>query len=94
MKIFVVATRTGKPEDVEPHLAKEAKKALQLVAEDFFREIYSRADGNGAILVIEADSVEAAKQRTAELPLVAAGLLELEFYPVGPYRGIVALAEG
>ena len=94
MKIFVVATRTGKPDDVAPHLAAEAKKALQFVADDFFREIYSRADGNGAIVVIEADSVEAAKQRTAELPLVAAGLLDLEFYPVGPYRGIVALAEG
>lgn len=93
MKIFVVATRTGKAEDIAPHLAAEAKKALQFVADDFFREIYSRTDGNGAILVIEADSVEAAKQRCSDLPLVAAGLLDLEFYPVGPYRAIVALAE-
>lgn len=93
MKIFVVATRTGKADDVAPLLAAEAKKALQFVAADFFREIYSRTDGNGAILVIEADSLEAAQQRCRELPLVAAGLLDLDFYPVAPYRAIVEAAE-
>ena len=95
MKIVVVATRSDKftAEEFAPHMGPEARKALQFVAEDFFREIYSRADGKGAIIVLEAPSEEEAQARLSELPLVQAGMLDLELYPVQPYRGIVAAAE-
>lgn len=95
MKIVVVATRSDKfsAEEFAPHMGPEAKRALQFVAEDFFREIYSRTDGKGAIIVLEASSEEEARARAAELPLVQAGMLDLEFYPVQPYRGFVAAAE-
>lgn len=95
MKIVVVATRSDKfaPEDFAPLLPAESKKALQLFSEDVVREIYSRQDGKGAILVLEADSEDAARARLAELPLAEAGMLEFDLYPVSPYRGIVAIAE-
>ncbi len=95
MKIVVVATRSENhtAEEFAPHLPAESKKALQLVAADVVREIYSRADAKGAILVLEAESEEAARAQLNELPLVQAGMLELELYPVGPYRGIVAASE-
>lgn len=96
MKIVIIATRSENhaPEDFAPLLPGEAKKALQLVAADFIREIYSRADGKGAVLVVEADSGDAALARLGELPLMQKGMLDMEVYPVGPYRGIVAAAEG
>lgn len=90
MKIFVVATRTGKAEDIEPHLAAEAKKALQFVADDFFREIYSRTDGKGAIVVIEAADEAEAREKLESLPLAKAGLLSFDIYGTKPYRGFVA----
>ena len=95
MKVVVVATRSEKftAEDFAPLLPGEAKKALSLLAEDFVREIYSRKDGKGAVLVLEAADEDAARERLAELPLAEAGMLEFEVYPVGPYRGIVAAAE-
>ncbi len=95
MKIVVVATRSEKfsAEEFAPLLPAEAKKALSLFAEDVVREIYSRKDGKGAILVLEADDEDAARARLAELPLAEAGMLEFEVYPVGPYRGIAAAAE-
>ncbi len=95
MKIVIIANRSESyaPEDFAPHLPAEAKKALQLVADDFIREIYSRADGKGAVLVVEADSGDAALARLGELPLVQKGMLDFEVYPVVPYRGIVAAAE-
>lgn len=95
MKIVVVATRSENhsTEDFAPLLPGEAKKALQLVAADVFREIYSREDGKGAIIVMEADSEDAARARLDELPLVQAGMLELDVYPVGPYRGIIAASQ-
>jgi hypothetical protein len=93
MKIFVVATRAGDADEIAKLLAPEAKMALQMVADDFIREIYSRKDGQGAVLVVEADSLEAAQARLGKLPLVEAGLLATEFYPVGAYRAIAAMAE-
>ena len=92
MKIFVVATRTGDPDKIGPLLEPEAKMALGMVADDFVREIYSRKDGMGAIVVVEADSLEDAQARLGKLPLVEANLLTLEYYPVGAYRAIVAAA--
>ncbi|HUT47924.1 MAG TPA: hypothetical protein VM325_01180 [Alphaproteobacteria bacterium] len=92
MKIFVIATRSGDPDEIAKLLEPEAKIALQMVADDFVREIYSRKDGRGAVLVVEADSLEGAQERLGKLPLVAAKLLDLEFYPVGAYRAITAMA--
>ena len=95
MKIIVIAHRNKErpAEDFTPLLEAEAKKALQLVAEDFFREIYSRVDGNGAVMVVEAGSVEEVEKRLQELPFVQNGLLSFEIYAVAPYRGIVNAAK-
>ena len=95
MKIVVIAHRNEEhqPEDFAPYLEAEAKQALRFVAEDFVREIYSRADGKGAVLVIEAEDEEAARARLRELPLAQRGMLSFEIYPVVPYRGIVAAAQ-
>jgi hypothetical protein len=92
MKIVVIATRQGEPDEIAKYLEPEAKKALQFVADEFFREIYSRADGNGAVIVLEAASEEEARKRLDELPLVERGLIRLELYPVKPYRAIAAMA--
>ena len=93
MKIVVVATRADRPaEEFAPLLEPEAKMAMKMLAEEFIREIYSRRDGQGAVLVIEAESEEAATARLNELPLVKAGLLTFEVYGVAPYRAIAALA--
>lgn len=95
MKIIVIAHRNEArpPEDFAPHLQAEVKTALSLLAEDFIREIYSRADGKGAILIVEAADEDEARRRLAELPLARNGLLTFDIYPVGPYRGIVAAAK-
>ena len=94
MKVVVVATRSDRHPAAEfiPHLAAEARKALQLHAEGFVREIYSRADGMGAVMVVEASGEEEARLRLGELPLVELGMLDLAVYPVVTYRGIVDAA--
>ena len=96
MKIIVVAHRNEDrpPEDFAPHLEAEVKAALSMLAEDFIREIYSRADGKGAVLVLEAADEDEVRRRLAELPLAQNDLLTFDIYPVGPDRGIVAAAKG
>jgi hypothetical protein len=95
MKVIVIATRKqdAKPEDFEPHLDAEVKHALGMYRDEAVREIYSRGDGKGAIVVLECDDVAHAERLMGGLPLAAAGLLSFEFYATKPYRGIVQYAE-
>lgn len=91
MKIIVIAHRSEDhaPEDFAPHLDAEANRALELFAGESIREIYSRADGKGAILVLEAKDEAAAEQLLATLPLAKLGMLRFEVYGTRPYRGFV-----
>jgi len=95
MKVIVIATRKedAKPEDFAPHLEAEVKHALGMYRDEVVREIYSRADGKGAIVVLECDDIAHAERLMAGLPLAAVGLLSFEFYGTKPYRGIVQYAE-
>lgn len=91
MKIIAVAHRSEahKPEDFAPHLDAEVDRALELFAGETFREIYSRADGKGAIIVLEADDEAQARDALASLPLAEKGLLSFDVYGTKPYRGFV-----
>jgi len=97
MRFVVIAHRNqdADPSEFKPELMQaEAKTALGMLAEDFVREIYSRTDGNGAVLICEADSEDQVKERLAELPLAKAGLLTADVYGIKVYRAIEAMAQG
>ena len=91
MKVVVIASRKedASPDEFAPHLPAESNHALGMYRDEIVREIYSRTDGKGAVLVLEcADEAEAAKL-VGELPLAKLGLLSFEIYGTAPYRGIV-----
>lgn len=91
MKVIVIATRKADaaPEDFAPHLDAEANHALGLYRDEVVREIYSRTDGKGAIVVLECDDEAHAARIMNELPLAKVGLLSFEIFGTAPYRGIV-----
>jgi len=95
MKIFVVVHRKpdAKPEEFAPHLEAESKHALGLYRDEIIREIYSRADGKGAILVLECPDEAAARGHVEGLPLAKLGLLSFDVYGAKPYRGIAHHAD-
>jgi len=92
MKHFVIATRNpGYPaEAFQPHLAAESRRAIEMYRDGQIREIYSRADGKGAVLVFEAESAAVVEACMRSLPLVEKGMLGFEIYGAGPYRGFLA----
>ncbi len=95
MKVIVVAHRKedAKPEEFAPYLDAEANHVLCLYRDGYVREIYSREDGKGAIVVLECDDVAHAQRLVDALPLAKAGLLRTEIYGTKPYRGIVQHAK-
>ena len=89
MKFVAVLTRKAEfeAEAFQPHLPAEIDRAKQLYTQGSFREIYSRSDGKGAILVIEASDQSEAEGFVRSLPLVEKQMLEYEIYGAAPYRG-------
>ena len=69
----------------------EAQKAWELHQAGFIREIYFRADENSAVLVLEADSVDSAREQLRQLPLVNNNLIEFELIPLKAYPGFARL---
>lgn len=74
--------------DFAPLLDAEAERARQLYAQGVVRAMWGRKDVPGAILLLEAESLDAARGFVDTLPLRAKGMLDLDMLvPIGPYRG-------
>ena len=94
MRIVAIAHRSDKhePEDFAPHLDAESAYVMKLYAEEKIREVYSRSDGNGAVLVVEAENEEEAEEILGGLPLAKLGMLSFDLYGIKPYRSFVTNA--
>ena len=72
-------------EKYQPHLLNEIRHTWQEYKKDFVREIYFRQDRPGVAIIVESPSVAEVQKAFAELPLVKAGLIEMETIPLGPF---------
>jgi len=90
MKVVVIAHRdqARKPEEFAPFLDDQANQARALIAQDIVREIYSLADGNGAILVLEVKDEAEARALVEATPMAKEGLIRFDVYGTKPYRGL------
>ena len=90
MQFLVLARRRTEAfsaEEFEKYLEPEAERARTLYAEGAFRQMWSREDLPGAVIVLEAPDLAAAQATVASLPLVALEMLETEIIPMRGYRG-------
>ncbi len=94
MRVICVARRdpNAAPERFAELADSESQTAMRFAVEDFVREIYSIADGSGAVIIVEADSAEAAEAKLSQLPFVKAGLLSIDYIPIKAYRALSKLA--
>lgn len=93
MKILAIekefAVKTA--EDFQPHLEAEAIRVWELYKEGVIREIYFRADRTNAVLILECENLEEAKEKLSTLPLVQEDLIYFDFIPLAPYPGFERL---
>lgn len=66
-------------------LLAEERFAWKTYLDGTLREHYQSDMPVPAISILEMDSVDAAKATFAELPIMKAGLLEPEYYPLNPF---------
>ncbi len=91
MKIIVLAQRHTDVslDQIRPHFKAEVEAVWRLYSQGIVREFYTRADNGGpAILFVEAETVEAARQALAGLPLVEKNMLDLDLIPLAPFTNL------
>ncbi|MEZ4296944.1 MAG: hypothetical protein R3B70_18410 [Polyangiaceae bacterium] len=79
------------PEKVNALAVAEAQKGWDLYKAGVVRNWYFRTDMPGAVVMLECESVDAARAIFAEAPLVKAGLIDFDYIPLGPYVPLEAL---
>ena len=92
MKYVVIVTRDPEApaEAFTPELLNtESDRSLTLLRDGVFREIYSRDDGKGAVLVLEAATEAEARAALDSLPMAQAGLISFAVYGTRAYRGFL-----
>jgi hypothetical protein len=93
MKILAIEKEfAGKTaEDFQPYLEAEARRVWELYKNGVIREIYFRADRTSAVLILECENLEEAKEKLSTLPLVQEDLIYFDFIPLAPYPGFERL---
>jgi hypothetical protein len=80
-----------KIEQVLPVVKPEAAKAWEFYASDRLRSIHYIADKSGAVLLCEANNVEAINAMIAQFPMAQADVMQFEVIPLLPYTGTAEL---
>ena len=69
----------------------EIRATVKLYLEGRIRQWYSRGDGKGVVLFMDAKSVDEAQALIDALPLSKENLMDHEYIPVGPLVPLAAL---
>jgi hypothetical protein len=69
----------------------EVRATVKLYLDGKIRQWYSRGDGKGVILLIDAKTVEEAHAAIDAMPLSKENLMDHEYIPVGPLMPLSAL---
>lgn len=93
MKILAIERELSgaTPEKFQPLLKDEARRVWELQQAGPLREIYMTNERRNAVLMLECAGTEEARQALASLPLVKAGLIEFDLFPLTPYAGFARL---
>ncbi|MFA5326896.1 MAG: hypothetical protein WC384_03825 [Prolixibacteraceae bacterium] len=92
MKILAIEKEVAGVADSEykPWLEAEARKAWDLQQAGLIREMYF-TDDDCAVLVLEAGSIEHAREIISQLPLVQQKLIDFDLMVLNAYPGFARL---
>ena len=93
MKILAVERKLpgATIDDFKQYGKAEAKRAWELYQQGIIREMYFDRDRHVAVLILECESLDAARETLATLPLVEHGLITFDLTALVPYDGFARL---
>jgi hypothetical protein len=72
----------------------EIRATVKLYLDGKVREWYSKGDGKGVVILLDAKTVDEARAIIDTLPLSKEDLMDQEYIPVGPLMPMAALIGG
>lgn len=88
MAVLRRRTEAFSAEEFEKYLEAEAEAVRKAYVDGTVRAIWSRGDALGAVILIEADSLDGVERFVGTLPLMQRGMLDKEkIIPLRGYRG-------
>jgi muconolactone delta-isomerase len=93
MKILAIEHELpdGTADEFQKVAKEEARRVWELTQSGVIREAYFRADRNEAVLVLECDSIQQAREVLETLPFVREKLIIFEVIPLKAYPGFARL---
>lgn len=79
------------PDKMGPYLKDEVKHTLESYLDGNIRSFWFRGDRPGVVFMLESKDEEDARRVMADLPLAAAGLVDLELIPLKPLHPLGSL---
>jgi hypothetical protein len=84
----VLVIQTAKPgvtfQEVRAVMPAEIRATVQLYLDGQIREWYSRGDGKGVVLLVNASTEDEARAIVETLPLAKEQLIDEQYVPIGP----------
>jgi hypothetical protein len=92
----VIVSMVPKPgverDDVMKVMPDEIRETVQLYLKGKIEQWYFRGDGRGVVIILRAKTLDEAKAMVETLPLDRAGLVSIDYVPVGPLVPLGLLA--
>src|ERR671924_1748000 len=82
--VIVTAKQGVNRQQIVNVMPAEIRATVKLYLDGRIRQWYSRGDGRGVILVLDAKSVDEAHAIMETLPLTKENLMDHDYIPVGP----------
>ena len=79
------------PQQIMAVMPAEIRATVKLYLDGKIRQWYSRGDGKGVVLLVDAKSEDEARAVMDSLPLAKQELMDHEYVPVGPLMPLRAL---
>jgi hypothetical protein len=94
----VMALLTAKPgvtrEQVTKFMPAEIRATVRLYLDGAMQQWYARADGKGAVFILNCKDAAEAEALIDKMPLSGANLLDHQFIPIGPLAPLGSLLGG
>jgi hypothetical protein len=74
------------PDKIGPHRADEVKHTLEAYLEEKIRNSWFQANRPGVVFMLESADEDEARRFMEELPLVVAGLMDVDLIPLQPLQ--------
>lgn len=90
MKFLALVRRrseTFTDEQIAAYLEPEAERVRALYMQGVFRAVYSRGDVKGAVVEMECETIDEARQVLETMPFAQQKMIDIEVIPLLPYRG-------